>query len=108
MSSMRFVLCACGAHGTFRDLLGNEGPDVASKEEAISVLDTALMNGLISTAETLEFLQKIQSSGMAEFEKDVPRDLWRKVRDWERMRASTNGRLPFESFHETLDDPGPF
>jgi len=102
-----FVLCACGLDGIFRDAEGNEGPDVASKSEAIAVLDMTLACGILSTDEAIRLLALVRGSGMSEKEQDVPPPLRRKVRDWECMRRATNGRLPFASFHETLNEPGP-
>jgi len=104
---LTFVLCRCRAHGTFRNSEGTEGPDVASKEAALHQLDDAIAYRIIGTAEALALMHAVQSSAMAPRERDVPPPLMDKVRDWERMRAATNGPLPCSSFHELLDDIRP-
>lgn len=107
MRRLSFILCECCAHGTFRNAQGEEGPDVASKEMALKELDGMVRSGRLSTGAAMDLLAKTRRSGMAERESDVPEPLKRKVRDWTLMRASANGRLPFSSFHVTLDEPGP-
>jgi hypothetical protein len=70
-SAAHFAVCACGGHGKLVTATGQESIQFCSKEKARQALDDAVGKGIIADYEVGEALRQINTSSLAEQDKDA-------------------------------------
>lgn len=98
---LSFHLCDCGQHGHFSSELGR-GPFVASRDEAMAVVEAALSRGTVGLERASRLYAAIERAGLPANDALVDPAVRADVRTFEMAHAATNGDLDPGLFHAII------